>query len=108
MRIERVKQDALVSVEDAYAQVFGPPCLAFQLSKLVQHFYFGGIERAAQCAIQSRQRCAITLQKLAQRSFARFKTACQTARQSFLLHAGAQILMPAENAPDFESEFRQQ
>src|ERR1700719_3497915 len=108
MWVERIEQNAFVSIEHANPQIFGPPCLAFQLRKLVKHFAFRRIQRADKRAIEPHERSSITLQKFAQSFFARVETAGKSARQSFLFHAPAQMLMPAENVANFKPEFSKQ
>src|SRR6202034_1557285 len=108
MWIQRIQQDSLVSIEDAYPQILGSSRLPFQLRKLMKHFAFRGVQRTDQRAIEPCKWRLIAFQQLAQRFFARIETACQSARQSFLLHACPQMLMPAENVANVESEFCKQ
>src|ERR1700722_16743346 len=108
MRIQRIKQYPLVSIQNTYPQILGPPRLPSQLRKLVQHFALRGIQRANECAIELHKRSLIALQQLTQRLFPGIEAAGQTARQAFLLHARSQILVPAENVVDLEPKFCKQ
>src|ERR1700722_3982351 len=108
MRIQRIKQYPLVSIQNTYPQILGPSRLPSQLRKLMQHFAFRRVQRANERAIELHKRGLIALQQLAQRLFPGIETACQTARQAFLLHERSQMLMPAENVANLESKFCKQ
>src|ERR1700733_3011138 len=108
MRIQRIKQYPLVSIQNTYPQILGPSRLPSQLRKLMQHFAFRRVQRADERAIELHKRGLVALQQLAQRLFARIETACQTARQAFLLHKRSQMLMPPENVVNLEPKFCKQ
>jgi hypothetical protein len=108
MGIQRIKQYPFVSIEHAYPQILGPGRFPFQLRKLMEHFAFRRIQRANQRAVQPREWSLIAFQQLPQRFFPGIETTCQSAGQSFLLHACPQMLMPAENVGNVQAKFCKQ
>src|SRR3990172_9257218 len=85
VRVERVQQDSLMTVEDTRAHTLGPPRLAPQLQKLVEHLALGAVQRAEKRLIEFADRLTQFAKQRAERFLAGIELACQPTRQELTL-----------------------
>ena len=90
-----------------FALIFGAACFFLQLEELIENLAFGGIESAAQRAVEAGERGAVFVEQATQRFFVRIEATGQRAGQKFAFHLFAEELGAAENVADFEIEFRE-